>query len=349
MSDMNRLPKAQRAQILHLLCEGSSIRSITRLTGASKTTILKLLANAGRAFSDYQDRVLRNLNCKRVQTDEIWSFLYAKKSNVATAKAAPGDAGDVWTWTAIDADTKLLVNWSVGARDTETALYFLDDLRGRVANRFQLTSDGWKPYLQAVDTIFGDEIDYGMLNKIYGPSPEGQRRYSPPRLIHTVTGAVKGNPDSKHISTSFVERHNLTMRMHMRRFTRLTNGFSKKIENHVAAVALHSMFYNFVKVHQSLRITPAMAAGVTDRLWEMSDLIEVLEAFEAKEKRDSRPIFEVKGWKIGGGFYVKVSFPDEMPEDIQGFNSEDEAWRWVRNESAAWLYARRIEKKEVAN
>lgn len=341
MRAMNRLAKEDRARILHLLCEGQSIRAVTRLTGASKNTVVKLLIDAGRTCSAYQDRVLRNLKSKRVQVDEIWSFVYAKRDNVKNAKSAPENAGDAWTWTAIDADTKLLISWFVGGRDTDSALYFLDDLKERLAGRVQLTSDGWRAYQESVGTIFGDDVDYAMLVKIYGPSPEGEHRYSPP----VCTGARKtmkiGMPVRKHVSTSFVERNNLTMRMHMRRFTRLTNAFSKKVENHAAAVSLHSMYYNFVRVHQTLKVSPAMAAGVTDRLWEMTDLVEMLEAFEAKEKRDDAPIFEVVEWKIGGGFYVRATLPDAAPERIEGFKSEAEAARWVRSESGVWLHERR--------
>lgn len=343
MRAMNKLAQKDRARILHLLCEGQSIRAITRLTGASKNTVIKLLVNAGRICSAYQDRVLRNLKSKRVQVDEIWSFAYAKQANVARAKAAPEKAGDVWTWTAIDADTKLLISWYVGDRDTESALHFLDDLKGRVAERVQLTSDGWRSYEVAVGTIFGDQIDYAMLVKIYGPSGEGERRYSPPVCLGAKKSKRIGSPDPKAISTSYVERHNLTMRMHMRRFTRLTNAFSKKAENHAAAVSLHAFYYNFVRLHKTLKVTPAMAAGVTDRLWEMTDLVEMLEAWETKEKRDAKPIFEVLEWKIGGGFYVRATLPDREPGRIEGFKSEAEAERWIRNESIVWLHAQRQE------
>jgi IS1 family transposase len=277
---MNKLDAKARAQILHLLCEGQSIRAVTRLTGASKNTVVKLAVDAGRACAAYQDRVLRNLPCKRVQVDEIWSFVYAKNDNVASAKAAPEYAGDVWTWTAICADTKLIATFAVGGRDTQTAIEFIDDLRERLANRIQLTSDGHRPYLTAVDRVFGDEIDYAMLVKIYGADPVAEKRYSPAKCIGAKRERVIGNPDPAHVSTSYAERHNLTMRMHMRRFTRLTNAFSKKVENHAAAIALHCMYYNFVRLHQTLKVTPAMAAGVTDRLWEMSDLVAVLEAWE---------------------------------------------------------------------
>jgi IS1 family transposase len=282
---MNKLDREARARILHLLCEGSSIRAITRLTGASKNTVTKLAVEAGKACAAYQDRVLRNLPCKRVQLDEIWNFVYAKEANLATATAAPDDAGDIWTWTAICADTKLLVTFLVGGRDSNYAIAFVDDLKERLANRVQVTSDGHGAYLRAVEQVFGDDVDYGMLVKIYGADKSQVRRYSHAKCLGARRGAITGNPDPKHISTSYAERQNLTMRMLMRRFTRLTNAFSKKVENHACAVALHTMYYNFVRIHQTLKVTPAMAVGVTDRLWEMKDLVEMLEAFEANQKR----------------------------------------------------------------
>jgi len=278
---MNKLTREDRARILHLICEGSSIRAITRLTGASKNTVIKLVIDAGKATSWYQDRVFRSLTCKRVQVDEIWNFVYAKQKNVPTAKTAPADAGDVWTWTAIDADTKLMPTWFVGNRDSESAIIFMDDLASRLANRIQLTSDGHKAYLEAVEGAFGADIDYAMLVKVYGASPESAKgRYSPAECTGARKERIEGKPDPKHVSTSFSERSNLTLRMHMRRFTRLTNAFSKKVENHTHAVALHMMYYNFVRIHQTLKVTPAMAAGVTKRLWEMTDVVEMLEAFE---------------------------------------------------------------------
>lgn len=215
-----------------------------------------------------------------MQVDEIWSFVYAKREHVRHTKAAPMDAGDVWTWTALCADTKLLASFYIGDRSYASAREFLDDLRERLAERVQITSDGWRAYGYAIDAAFGDEVDYGQLVKIYGPEVAGEKRYSPPRCIGAKREAVRGNPDMSKVSTSYVERQNLTMRMHMRRFTRLTNAFSKKIENHVAAIALHTMFYNFVRVHQTLKVTPAMAAGVTQRLWEMVDVVEMIEAWE---------------------------------------------------------------------
>jgi IS1 family transposase len=291
---MNKLDREARSKILHLLCEGSSIRAVSRLTGASKNTIMKLLVDAGRACAAYQDRMLRNLPCKRVQVDEIWSFVYVKSDNVADAKASPREAGDVWTWTAICADTKILVSWLVADRTTNSAVAFMDDLRSRLANRVQLTSDGHRPFLQAVDAAFGDDVDYAMLQKIYGSEPQGEKRYSPAKRLGARKHPVTGEPDPKHISTSYVKRQNLTMRMHMRRFTHLTNAFSKKLENHACAIALHTMYYNFVRVHQTLRVTRAMAAGVTDKLCEMSDVVAMLEEWEAAQKIEPLAVFQIR-------------------------------------------------------
>jgi IS1 family transposase len=284
---MNKLPSAERARILQLLCEGMSIRAIERTTSASKHTTTKLLNDAGAALGAYQDKAFRNLRCERVQVDEIWSFTYAKQKNVGSAKAAPEVAGDTWTWTAIDADSKLVFSVLVGGRDADYAVEFMRDVQSRLANRVQLTSDGLRSYLEAVDDAFyGQEIDYAQLVKVYGASPDSRSgtsgRYSPPALTAIRKTPIKGAPDPAHVSTSYVERQNLTMRMHMRHFTRLTNGFSKKVENHVNAVSLHFAYYNFVRIHKSLRMTPAMAAGVSDRLWDMADLVAVVEAAEAK-------------------------------------------------------------------
>ncbi len=278
---MNKLATKTRAQILGLMVEGVSLRAITRLTGVSRTTSLKLLEDAGQAFADYQDRTLRNLTCKRIQVDEIWAFVYAKQKNVEAAKNAPEDAGDIWTWTAIDAETKLVMSWMVGDRSLDTAQVFIGDLAERLANRVQLTSDGHKAYLEAVEDAFGADIDYAQLIKIYGESPEGHKRYSPAECVGIEKRKITGNPSMKHVSTSYVERQNLTMRMHMRRFTRLTNAFSKKAENHAHSVALHFMYYNFVRIHQTLRMTPAMAAGVTQTLWELTDMVRVIDEWEA--------------------------------------------------------------------
>lgn len=279
---MNRLTIEERARILHLLCEGMSIRAITRLTGASKNTVAKLLVDAGKACAAYHDANVRNVKAARVQVDEIWSFTYAKQKNVASAKDAPEGAGDTWTWTAIDADSKMILSYLVGGRDSEYAMEFMDDLASRLAHRVQLTSDGHKAYLEAVEGAFGCDVDYAQLVKMYGPTITAPGRYSPAECTGIRKRTVEGRPSADHVSTSYVERQNLTMRMHMRRFTRLTNAFSKKVENHAHAVALHMMYYNFVRIHKTLRVTPAMAAGVSDRLWDIADIALLVEAAESK-------------------------------------------------------------------
>jgi IS1 family transposase len=281
---MNRLTREQRAQAIQMMAEGVSLRAITRLSGISRTTLIKLLEDAGQAFSEYQDRTLVNLPCKRLQLDEAWAFCYAKQKNVPTAKAAPEGAGDIWTWVGLDADTKLVASWYVGSRDGDAARTFIDDLAPRLASRVQLTSDGHKPYLEAIEGAFGRDIDYAMLVKVYGPSLEGQRRYSPAECTGAIKYRVEGNPDPKHVSTSFVERQNLNIRMGNRRMTRLTNAFSKKAVNHAYMMAVYFMHYNFVRIHQTLKVTPAMAARVTSKLWEMSDMVKVLEDWEATQK-----------------------------------------------------------------
>lgn len=272
---MNRLDISKRAQILGMLVEGNSLRATSRMADVSINTVTKLLVDAGCGAAEYQYKTLRDLPCKRVLVDEIWAFCYAKKKNVAAAKAAPDGAGDVWTWTAICADTKLVPSWMVGSRDVETASQFMDDLAERMASRIQLTSDGYKPYLAAVDGAFGNNIDYAMLHKVYGPSLEGQKRYSPAECVGCVQKRVKGNPDKDHVNTSYAERQNLTMRMGMRRFTRLTNAFSKKVENHMHAVSLHFLHYNFGRIHKTLRVTPAMAAGISDHVWTLEELAQL--------------------------------------------------------------------------
>ena len=259
-----------------------SIRATVRLTGAAKNTVTKLLVDLGQACSDYQDRVLRDLPCKRLQFDEIWSFCHAKAKNVPEEHQGEFGYGDVWTWTAIDADTKLVPSWYVANRDTEAATTFVTDVAGRIKGRVQLTTDGHAPYLEAVDYAFGNEIDYAVLQKIYGNDPQGQKRYSPAKCMGVETKVVSGTPDAKHVSTSYVERQNLTMRMGMRRFTRLTNGFSKKVENLAAAVSLHFMYYNFARTHKTLSNpyprTPAMAAGVADHVWTLQEIAALLDS-----------------------------------------------------------------------
>ena len=263
------------------------MRSISRVCDVSINTVAKILVEAGKVCMAFHDENVRGVKSKRVQVDEIWSFTYAKQKNVATAKAAPEDAGDTWTWTAIDSHSKLIVSYMVGGRDSEYAMAFMDDLQARLANRVQLTTDGHKAYLEAVEGAFGGDVDYAMLIKIYGDATglKGhEKKYSPAECTGIRKDRISGNPDRALVSTSHVERQNLTMRMHMRRFTRLTNAFSKKVENHEYAVALHFMYYNFVRTHQTLRMTPAMAAGLTDRLWDVSDLVAIIDAEEEAPK-----------------------------------------------------------------
>jgi IS1 family transposase len=275
---MNQLSSEKRAQVLAALVEGNSIRSIVRITGVSKNTVSKLLVEVGSACARFQDRALRSLPCKRVQCDEIWSFCYVKDKNLPEDKKEVFGYGSVWTWTALDADTKLIATWMVGNHGAGAAREFMDDLASRLANGIQLTTDGHKVYVEAVADSFGANIDYAMLVKVYGAELPDEARYSPAECTGTHIETVMGNPDRKHVSTSYVERQNLTMRMHMRRFTRLTNGFSKKLEDHIAAISLHFMYYNFCRIDQTLRVTPAMAAGVTDRLWEISDIVALMDA-----------------------------------------------------------------------
>lgn len=260
------------------LVEGNSIRSTVRMTGVSKNTIAKLLVELGEACADYLDKALVNLNCKRIQCDEIWSFCYAKEKNVPEELRGKFGYGDVWTWVAIDAETKLIASWAVGGRDAGTAYGFIQDLAKRLSNRVQLTTDGHRAYLSAVEDALGSNVDYAMLVKLYGNDRESETRYSPAECIGCREVVVSGNPDPKHISTSFIERQNLTMRMGMRRFTRLTNAFSKKLDNHIASIAIHYMHYNFCRVHQTLRVTPAMEAGVADHVWTISELVGILDA-----------------------------------------------------------------------
>lgn len=275
---MNKLPRKTRAQILHMLCEGSSMRSISRMTGVSINTVSKLLVDAGKACAAFHDETVRNVKAKRVQCDEIWSFTYAKQKNVKHAKAAPVEAGDTWTWTALDADSKLIVSYLVGGRDSEYAAAFMDDVASRLATRVQMTTDGHRAYLDAVEGAFGADVDYAQLIKIYGSAPESAKgRYSPADCTGIIKTNVEGRPDPNHVSTSYVERQNLTMRMHMRRFTRLTNAFSKKFENHAHMVALYTVFYNFCKIHKSLRVTPAMQAQLTDTLHDFDWIVDLID------------------------------------------------------------------------
>lgn len=274
---MNKLPLAKRVQILAMLCEGSSMRSISRVADVSINTVTRLLVEAGETCLDMHDDLVRDVHASRIQCDEIWSFCHAKQKIVAAAKAAPEGAGDVWTWTAIDADSKLIVSYFVGDRSGDSAINLMDDLRARLANRVQLTTDGHRAYLEAVAGASGGDVDYAQRIKLYGPTYSAGR-YSPAECTGIKKIGVEGNPDAKHVSTSYVERQNLTMWMSMRRFTRLTNGFSKKLDNHVHALALYFAFYNFVRIHKTLKVTPAMAAGITDRLWSLEDIANRIEA-----------------------------------------------------------------------
>jgi IS1 family transposase len=273
---MNKLSNEARARILNCLVEGNSVRATVRLTGAAKNTVAKLLIEAGRACSEYQDKAFVNLPCKRIQCDEVWSFVGCKERNATEETKAKG-WGDCWTWTALCSETKLIPCWYVGTRDAGAAYHFMHDLSARLANRVQLTTDGHKPYLVAVQDAFGTDVDYAMLVKIYGEGPKTEARYSPAQCMGARKAVISGEPEFKHVSTSHVERSNLTLRMGNRRFTRLTNAFSKKVENHEAMLALFFFYYNFCRIHQSLRVTPAMAAGITSRVWELSDLVGLLD------------------------------------------------------------------------
>jgi IS1 family transposase len=281
---MNKLPLAKRVLILTLLCEGSSMRSISRVADVSINTVTKLLEEAGETCLAVHDELVHDVKSARVQCDEIWSFCYAKQRNVATAKAAPEEAGDVWTWTALDADTKLMVSYFVGDRSGESAMILADDLRARISTeRVQITTDGFNAYIGAMREAFGADADYAMIDKIYKADPAmAQGRYSPPTCTGIRKRRIEGRPDMAQVSTSYVERANLSIRMQTRRFTRLTNGFSKKFQNHVHALALYFAFYNFIRMHKTLRMTPAMAAGISDTLWTMEDLANRIEARQAK-------------------------------------------------------------------
>ena len=277
---MNQLSTVERAHVVRCLVHGVSMRATSRITGVARNTIDKLLVELGAACSEYQDRTLRNLNSKRIQVDECWAFVACKQKQVTMENIEQyGICGDVWTWAAIDADSKLIPCWSIGQRDASTATHFVADLADRLADRVQLTSDGLKAYLGAVENAFNGAVDYAMLVKIYGEiDTEGQRRYSPAKCIGCEILSVTGDPDVDHISTSYIERSNLTMRMGMRRFTRLTNAFSKKVENHAAAVSLHMMYYNFGRSHQTLKTSPAVAAGLADHVWSIEEIIALLDS-----------------------------------------------------------------------
>jgi IS1 family transposase len=274
---MNRLSLEKRTEIVGLLVEGNSLRAISRLADVSINTVTKLLIDLGGACQTYHDEHIHNLSSKRIQCDEIWSFVYSKDKNIPEDMQGKYGVGSIWTWVGMDADSKLAISWLVGNRDADYACTFMEDIASRLKNRVQLTTDGLRAYLEAVEGAFGVDIDYAQLVKLYGKSLEGEHRYSPAECTGTLRAVVAGTPSAKHISTSYVERQNLTMRMNMRRFTRLTNGFSKKVENHGHAIALHFMYYNFVRIHKTLRVTPAMAAGLTKRLWTVQDLARLLE------------------------------------------------------------------------
>lgn len=275
---MNKLSTEKRVQMLKCLVEGNSLRATARMCDVAFNTVLKFIPEIGEACDKYQDEVFHNLKCERIQCDEIWSFCYAKEKNVPESKKGAFGYGDIWTWVAIDADTKLVPSFMVGRRDAATAKIFMNDLAERLANRVQLTTDGHRPYLMAVEDAFGGDIDYAMLIKIYGNphATTDQRRYSPAECTGTEKIKISGNPDKKEISTSYIERQNLTMRMCMRRFTRLTNGFSKKVENHVYHLSLHYMYYNFCRIHKTLRVTPAMEAGIADHVWSLEEVVNLL-------------------------------------------------------------------------
>jgi IS1 family transposase len=276
---MNKLSVEEQARVIGCLVEGLSLRSTVRLTGVHRTTIQKLLLRVGDAASKYQDETFRALQCKRVQCDEIWSFCYAKQKNVPMRLQSAFGYGDVWTWTAMCADSKLVFAWLVGNRDLDAACVFMEDVASRLASRVQLTTDGHRPYLTATANAFDYKVDYSMLQKIYGPDPNypgRATRYSPAIVIGTKIIGICGNPDPQHISTSYAERQNLTMRMQMRRFTRLTNGFSKKLAHHEAAISLHFLWYNFARIHQTLRVTPAMAAGISDHVWALEEIANLM-------------------------------------------------------------------------
>lgn len=278
MVSMNKTPRARRIAILTALVEGNSIASTCRMTGVAKNTVLKLLADAGFTCFDFQDREVRGVTSRRVQCDEIWSFVHAKAKNVPEQHKGEFGYGDVWTWTALDADSKLMISWMVGSRDAGAASIFMDDVAARLATRVQMTTDGHKPYLAAIEGAFGADIDYAQLIKMYGEAPNPEKRYSPAVCTGIKKNVITGSPDKAHVSTSYVERSNLSIRMAQRRFTRLTNAFSKKVENLEHSLSLYFMYYNFCRTHKTLQgITPAMAAGITDRVWTVGDIVDLID------------------------------------------------------------------------
>jgi IS1 family transposase len=281
---MNRLDSETGAQVINCLIEGCSIRSTVRMTGVAKKTVMRLLVEVGDVCADYQDKVFHDLNCRRLQLDEMWAWIYCKEKHRTEmiAKDHP-DAGDIWLWVAVDADTKLVPCWTLGSRDSHTAKDFVDNLASRLKNRVQITSDGHRPYIEAIERAFGDDVDYSILQKIYGAPLENETRYSPAQCIGIDIRNVTGSSDPKHISTSYIERQNWTVRTKMRRYTRLSNGFSRKLRNHAAATALNYFAYNFIQIHSTLRTSPAMAAGVTNRLWSVRDLVTLWESYEKNE------------------------------------------------------------------
>ncbi|MGB2712861.1 MAG: IS1 family transposase [Vicinamibacterales bacterium] len=279
---MNRLSTAERVRIVAALVEGNSLRSVTRMTGVSINTVTKLLVDLGNAAVAYHDEYVRNVTTKRIEADEVWTFCYARRENVPEKKKGQLGYGDVWTWVGIDSDSKLVLSWAVGRRDAETAYEFMHDLASRLSNRVQLTTDGLHAYLVAVDSAFGNDIDYARLIKVYGSDPNAERRYAPPVCLSVKEEIVSGAPDPGYISTSYIERQNLTMRMSMRRFTRLTNGHSKKLANHCHAIAVHYLHYNFARKQTALKGTPAMAAGLSDHVWTIEEIVGVLDAVERK-------------------------------------------------------------------
>jgi IS1 family transposase len=279
---VNRLNSKTRSHVVSCLIEGCSIRSTVRITGVSKKCVMRLLRETGEVCANYQDRVLRNLKCRRVQLDELWGFLYCREKNVTPKIAAKIPcAGDVWLWCALDADSKLVISWALGDRDAQTARHFVEDVAQRLSSRVQLTTDGHTVYLTAVENAFGCDVDYAMLVKLYESSQE-ETRYSPAESVSCESKIIMGHADPVYISTSFVERQNWAVCTAMRRYTRLSNGFSGKIENHVAVIALNYFAYNFIQINRTLRCSPAMAAGVADRLWSVDDLVSLWEAEERK-------------------------------------------------------------------